>query len=72
MRLLSLILLFAAVCCFANKDLAFADSCYKVRAERAKGDKADKKNADLMIAAYKNKEDIRDRVNEIVSTYQPR
>lgn len=47
------IVLLGAVCCFANKDLDFADSCYKVRAERAKGDKADKKNADLMIAAYK-------------------
>ncbi|MBR2470998.1 MAG: hypothetical protein IKB43_12785 [Fibrobacter sp.] len=47
------ILLFAAICCFANSDLAFADSCYGARAERANGDKADKKNADLMIAAYK-------------------
>lgn len=37
----------------ANADLRFADSCYKARAERAKGDKADKKNADAMIAAYK-------------------
>lgn len=47
------IILLGAVCCFANKNLAFADSCYKVRAEHAKGDKADKKNTDLMIAAYK-------------------
>ena len=47
------IILLGAVCCFANSDLAFADSCYKARAERAKGDKADKKNAETMIAAYK-------------------
>lgn len=47
------VVLLGAICCFANSDLAFADSCYKARAERAKGDKADKKNADLMIAAYK-------------------
>ena len=47
------IVLLGIVCCFANKDLAFADSCYKARAERAVGDKADKKNADLMIAAYR-------------------
>ena len=47
------IVLLGAVCCFANKDLAFADSCYKARALRAVGEKADKKNADLMIAAYK-------------------
>ena len=46
-------ILSGVVCCFANPDLAFADSCYKARAERAKGDKADKKNAELMIAAYK-------------------
>ena len=52
-RFFTIILLFAAVCCFANKDLAFADSCYKARALRANGDKADKKNADAMIAAYK-------------------
>lgn len=47
------IVLLGTVCCFANSDLAFADSCYGARAERAKGDKADKKNAELMIAAYK-------------------
>lgn len=47
------VVLLGAICCFANKDLAFADSCYGARAERANGDKADKKNADLMIAAYK-------------------
>ncbi|MBR2211628.1 MAG: hypothetical protein IJ896_09260 [Fibrobacter sp.] len=46
-------ILSGVVCCFANPDLAFADSCYKARAERANGDKADKKNAELMIAAYK-------------------
>jgi tetratricopeptide (TPR) repeat protein len=47
------IVLLGAVCCFANKDLAFADSCYKSRAVRAVGDKADKKNAEAMIAAYR-------------------
>lgn len=26
---------------------------------------------DLMMAAYKNKEDIRERVEEVVSTYHP-
>ena len=26
---------------------------------------------DLMVAAYKNKKDIRDRVKDIVSTYNP-
>ena len=53
MRLLLAFILFAAVCNFANPDLNFADSCYKARALRANGDKADKKNAEAMIAAYK-------------------
>ena len=52
-KLFCSLILFPVVCCFANPDLAFADSCYKARAERANGDKADKKNAELMIAAYK-------------------
>lgn len=34
-------------------DLRIADSCYAARAERANGDKADKKNANLMIAKYR-------------------
>ena len=37
---------------FANEDLRIADSCYAARAERAKGDKADPKNARLMIDHY--------------------
>lgn len=37
---------------FANEDLRIADSCYAARAERANGDKADKKNANLMIERY--------------------
>ena len=53
MKLFPLAICFAAICCFANPDLAFADSCYQARAERAKGAKADKNNPDLMIAAYK-------------------
>lgn len=36
-----------------NQDLLFADSCYAARAERANGDKADKKNANLMIEKYR-------------------
>lgn len=35
-----------------NLDLQIADSCYAARAERANGDKADKKNAKLMIDKY--------------------
>ena len=45
-----------ALCCglvFANEDLRVADSCYAVRAEKANGDKANKKNADLMVQKYK-------------------
>ena len=51
-RFLVLFLLFA-VCGmgFANEDLR-ADSCYAARAERAKGDKADAKNAKMMIEHY--------------------
>jgi len=37
----------------ANRDLQIADSCYAARAERANGDKADKKNASLMIDKYR-------------------
>lgn len=36
----------------ANENLHFADSCYKARAVRAKGDKADATNARLMKEAY--------------------
>lgn len=38
---------------YANEDLRVADSCYAVRADNAKGDKADKKNAALMTEKYK-------------------
>ena len=37
----------------ANEDLRIADSCYAARAVRAKGDKADAKNAKIMKEAYK-------------------
>ena len=37
---------------YANNDLRVADSCYAARAEHAKGDKADAKNAKLMIDSY--------------------
>lgn len=37
----------------ANEDLRVADSCYAARAEKANGDKANKKNTDLMIEKYK-------------------
>lgn len=47
-----LFLAWAWSCGFANEDLRVADSCYAARAERAKGDKADPKNARLMIASY--------------------
>lgn len=52
-RFLVLFLLFA-VCGMglANEDLRVADSCYAARAERAKGDKADAKNAKMMIEHY--------------------
>ena len=36
----------------ANENLRIADSCYTARAEHAKGDKADAKNAKLMIENY--------------------
>lgn len=44
----------AAVCAYAGpkETLAFADSCYKVRAVGAKGDKADRALADKMTSAY--------------------
>lgn len=47
------ILLLCCTALFANEDLRFADSCYTARAERANGDKADAKNAQLMIDAYR-------------------
>lgn len=52
-RFLVLFLLFA-VCgvVYANEDLRVADSCYAARAERAKGDKADARNAKIMIEHY--------------------
>ncbi len=37
---------------YANEDLRVADSCYAARAERAKGDKADARNAKIMIEHY--------------------
>lgn len=36
-----------------KEDLRIADSCFTARAERANGDKADKKNANLMIEKYR-------------------
>ncbi|WP_294112406.1 hypothetical protein [uncultured Fibrobacter sp.] len=48
-----LFLLFAVYCVvYANEDLRVADSCYAARAERAKGDKADARNAKIMIEHY--------------------
>lgn len=49
-------ILLILLCCgnlFANEDLRIADSCYAARAERANGDKADKKNAKKMIEHYR-------------------
>lgn len=52
-RFLVLFLLFAVYCVgYANEDLRVADSCYAARAERAKGDKADARNAKIMIEHY--------------------
>lgn len=52
-RILVLFLLMAVYgFAFANEDLRVADSCYAARAERAKGDKADAKNARMMIDHY--------------------
>ena len=52
-RFLVLFLLFAVYCVgYANEDLRVADSCYAARAERAKGDKADARNAKMMIEHY--------------------
>ena len=48
----TLFLLAAGALVYANEDLRIADSCYAARAERAKGDKADPKNARLMIDHY--------------------
>lgn len=47
------VLCFSIIFCYANDNLKFADSCYNARAERAIGDKADAKNASLMIKAYR-------------------
>ena len=49
-----LALLFCLGTAFANEDLRIADSCYAARAEKATGDKANKKNAELMTAKYKS------------------
>jgi tetratricopeptide (TPR) repeat protein len=52
-RFLVLFLLFAVYCVgYANEDLRVADSCYAARAERAKGDKADARNAKIVIEHY--------------------
>ncbi|MCF0221582.1 MAG: hypothetical protein HUK19_04740 [Fibrobacter sp.] len=51
-NLLVILLLLASWVC-ANDDLRVADSCYAVRAEKAVGDKANKKNTELMTARYK-------------------
>ncbi len=50
LALLTVVSLWTAV--FANEDLRVADSCYAARAERAKGDKADPRNAGLMLDSY--------------------
>lgn len=52
-KLVAFILIFLAGSAFANENLRIADSCYTARAERANGDKADKKNTQLMIEKYK-------------------
>ena len=51
--LMLVLLLAASGVLYANNDLRVADSCYAARAERAKGDKADAKNATLMIESYR-------------------
>ena len=48
-----LALLFCLGAVFANEDLRVADSCYAARAENANGDKADKRNAELMTSKYR-------------------
>ena len=51
-----LVTLFALTLCgasLANEDLRIADSCYTARAEKAIGDKANAKNATLMIDSYR-------------------
>lgn len=53
MKKLLVILLLLAAWGFANEDLRVADSCYAARAEKANGDKANSKNAKLMIESYK-------------------
>lgn len=53
MKKLFVILLLLAAWASANEDLRVADSCYAARAEKANGDKANSKNAKLMIESYK-------------------
>ncbi len=53
MKKLLVILLLLAAWANANEDLRVADSCYAARAEKANGDKANSKNAKLMIESYK-------------------
>ena len=51
----------------ANSDLAFADSCYTARADRADGEKADAHNAALMKDAYRKAmrdSSVRERATE--------
>ena len=52
-KILAIVLLLTAWGAYANSDLAFADSCYAARAERANGEKADAQNATLMKDAYR-------------------
>lgn len=51
--LVTLLMSIASVVCLANEDLRIADSCYNARAEQAIGDKANPKNARLMIDSYR-------------------
>ena len=54
MKKILVLLLTLALCgiSLANENLRMADSCYAARAERAVGDKANAKNAKLMIENY--------------------
>lgn len=52
MKKLLVILLLLAAWANANEDLRIADSCYAARAEKANGDKANAKNAKLMVEHY--------------------
>lgn len=51
-RLVAVILLAAWGIGFANENLRMADSCYATRAENAQGDKANSKNAKIMVDRY--------------------